>query len=460
VVARRGAKTLEEAFIGYLEDAQKEKGDAPAPAAKKDDAGAAATSGHAPTGTSSGFSLQRMLACSHREAMELSRDPIRLTMAGLGSVILMIIMGYGISLDVEHLKYAVLDRDQTAVSRDYAINISGSSRYFSEQPPVADYEELDRRMKSGELSMVIEIPPGFGRDVERQMNAATAAASAGVQPSIGGGRQQEKAVALGVWIDGAMPQRGETVRGYMQGIHVQWLQDVSRRQLGVRQQLGVGQRQLVMPATVELRYRYNPDVKSLVAMVPAVIPLLLLLIPAMLSTLAVVREKDLGSIINFYVTPTTRLEFLLGKQLCYVALGFLNFLLLAALAVTLFDVPMKGDFLTAAAGALLYVGCATGIGILVSTLTRTQLAALFATAVFTLIPAGNFSGLTDPVSSLEGFGRMVGDIYPTSFFITISRGTFNKALGFDGLYGSFIPLLIAIPVLIGLSAAFLKKQEA
>ncbi len=195
-------------------------------------------------------------------------------------------------------------------------------------------------------------------------------------------------------------------------------------------------------------------------MVPAVIPLLLLLIPAMLATLSVVREKDLGSIINFYVTPTTRLEFLLGKQLPYVVLGFLNFLLLTVLAVTLFRVPLKGDFLTAAAGALLYVGCSTGIGLLVSTLTRTQVAALFATAVLTLVPAGNFCGLTDPVSSLEGFGRLVGEIYPTSYYITISRGTFSKALAFAGLYGSFLPLLIAIPVLIGLSAAFLKKQEA
>jgi ribosome-dependent ATPase len=459
VVARRGAKTLEEAFIGYLEDAQKEKGDAPAPPAKKNEAGAPAAADHGPSGASSRFSLQRMLACTHREVMELSRDPIRLTMAGLGSVILMIIMGYGISLDVEHLKYAVLDRDQTTVSRDYAINIAGSSRYFIEQPPITSYEEIDRRMKSGELSMVLEIPLGFGRDVERQMNAVTSAAGAEGQPGRGGGKALGKAEALGVWVDGSMPQRGETIRGYVQGIHLLWLQDAARHQLGVRQQLGLGQRQLVTPASVELRYRYNPDVKSLVAMVPAVIPLLLLLIPAMLATLSVVREKDLGSIINFYVTPTTRLEFLLGKQLCYVALGFLNFLLLAALAVTLFDVPMKGDFLTAAAGALLYVGCSTGIGIFVSTLTRTQVAALFATAVFTLIPACNFAGLTDPVSSLEGFGRLIGDIYPTTYFITISRGTFNKALGFARLYGSFIPLVIAIPVLIGLGAAFLKKQE-
>jgi ribosome-dependent ATPase len=349
-------------------------------------------------------------------------------MAGLGSVILMIIMGYGITLDVEHLNYAVLDRDQTSVSRDYLINIAGSSRYFTERPPVADYEELDRRMRSGELSMAIEIPSNFGRDVER-------------------GRP----VAVGVWIDGAMPQRGETIRGYVQGMHLLWLQNVARYQFGQR---------LDNVAPIELRYRYNPDVKSLVAMVPAVIPLLLLLIPAMLATLSVVREKDLGSIINFYVTPTTRLEFLLGKQLPYVALGFVNFLLLTALAVTLFRVPLKGDFLTAAVAALLYVGCSTGIGLLISTLTRTQVAALFATAVLTLVPAGNFCGLTDPVSSLEGFGRLVGSVYPTSYYITISRGTFNKALSFAGLYESFIPLLIAIAVLIGLSAAFLKKQEA
>ena len=256
-----------------------------------------------------------------------------------------------------------------------------------------------------------------------------------------------------------MPVRGETIRGYIQGMHLLWLQKVAQERLGQRQQLGVGQRQLMSPANVELRYRYNPDVKSLPAMVPAIIPLLLLFIPAMLATLSVVREKDLGSIINFYVTPTTRLEFLLGKQFPYVALGMFNFLLLTLLAVTLFNVPMKGDFWTAAAGALLYVSCTTGIGIFVSTLTRTQVAALFATAIATLVPAVHYCGLIDPVSSLSGFGAMIGNIYPTTYFMNISRGTFNKALDFAGLYGSFIPLLIAIPVLFGLSAALLKKQE-
>jgi ribosome-dependent ATPase len=458
VVASRNAKTLEEAFIGYLEDAQKEKGDAPPPPKKNSgevrtddetkEPSAAGSSHSSLIPHSSSFSLQRMLACSHREWMELSRDPIRMTLAGLGSVILMIIMGYGITLDVEHLKYGVMDRDQSGLSRDYLTNIAGSSRYFTERPAVADYAELDRRMRSGELSMVVEIPPGFGRDVQRRLNGVLAAAT--MASSVSRDAPAVEPVQIGVWIDGAMPQRAETIRGYVQGMHLLWLTETARHRSG---------QSIPVPVQIDLRYRYNPDVKSLVAMVPAVIPLLLLLIPAMLATLAVVREKDLGSIINFYVTPTTRLEFLLGKQLLYVGLGFLNFLLLVALAVMLFQVPLKGDFLTAAAGAFLYVGCSTGIGLVVSTLTRTQVAALFATAVLTLVPAGNFCGLTDPVSSLEGFGRVIGVVYPTSHYITISRGTFSKALGFPGLYQSFIPLLIAIPVLIGVSAAMLKKQE-
>ena len=135
VVQRRGAKTLEEAFIGYLEDAQKAQGDAPAPAAQTNvplEAGVEVEPAALQSRTSSWFSPQRMLACSYRELVELTRDPIRMAMAGLGTVVLMFIMGYGISLDVEHLKYAVLDRDQTDVSTNYALNIAGSSRYFTE----------------------------------------------------------------------------------------------------------------------------------------------------------------------------------------------------------------------------------------------------------------------------------------------------------------------------------------
>jgi ribosome-dependent ATPase len=212
-------------------------------------------------------------------------------------------------------------------------------------------------------------------------------------------------------------------------------------------------------ASIETRFRYNPDVKSLVAMVPAVIPLLLMMIPAMLTALSVVREKELGSITNFYVTPTTRLEFLLGKQFPYLVLSFLSFLLLTLLAVTVFGVPLKGSFATLAAGALLYIGVATAIGLLISTFMRSQVAALFGTAVFSILPAVNFSGMIDPVSSLEGAGRVIGELYPTTHFLSIARGTFSKALRFADLEAAFVPLALAAPTVLGLAAVLLKKQE-
>jgi ribosome-dependent ATPase len=426
LVEKRGAATLEDAFIGYLEDASAEgPAEARTPGSEVAPAGGPTTGRDPGSGADGRFSPRRLLSYTRREALELSRDPIRATLALAGSVLLMFIMGYGITLDVEDLTFAVLDRDQTTVSRGYVLNLAGS-RYFVERPPIADYEDLDRRMRSGEISLAIEIPPGFGRDLERGTP-----------------------VQLGVWIDGAMPQRGETIRGYVAGMHAQWLSDQAVHTLGLHP---------TPAAAVETRFRYNPDVKSLVAMVPAVIPLLLLLIPAMLAALSVVREKELGSIVNLYVTPVTRLEFLLGKQIPYVVLGMLNFSLLAALAVTVFGVPLKGSSAALAAGALLYVLCATAMGLLISTFMRSQIAAIFGTAVLTIVPASEFSGMLYPVSSLDGASALIGRAYPTTHFLAISRGTFSKALGFAELSGSFVPLLITIPVLIGFAAALLKKQ--
>ncbi len=421
LVKQRGAASLEEAFISWLQEAA---GPAPETQLPPADAPVEHESSSPPR---QGFSLRRLFSYSRREALELRRDPVRSTLALMGTVILMLIMGYGISMDVENLRFAVLDRDQTVSSQAWSLNLSGS-RYFIEQPPLTSYDELDKRMRSGEVAVAIEIPPNFGRDIARGTP-----------------------VQLGVWVDGAMPSRAETVRGYVQAMHQAWLQDVMARQPNASGQNGL--------MTIETRYRYNPDVKSLPAIVPAVIPLLLMMIPSMLSALSVVREKELGSIINLYVTPTTRSEFLLGKQLPYIVLGMLNFLLLCALSVFVFGVPHKGSFLTLTLAALLYVTIATGLGLLISTFMKSQIAAIFGTAIITLIPATQFSGMIDPVASLEGPGRWIGEIYPTSHFLTIARGTFSKALDLMDLWQLFIPLVIAIPVVIGLSVLLLKKQE-
>ncbi|VUC89285.1 multidrug ABC transporter permease [Raoultella terrigena] len=419
LVAQRGAATLEEAFIGWLQDAQQPVAEtAPAPPA---------SASSVTTAAQQAFSPGRLFSYSRREALELRRDPVRSTLALLGTVILMFIMGYGISMDVEDLRFAVLDRDQTLSSQGWSQNIAGS-RYFIEQPPLQSYDELDRRMRSGELAVAVEIPPHFGRDIARGTP-----------------------VKIGVWVDGAMPNRAETVRGYVQAMHLAWLQEMAGRQASPARDTSL--------ISIETRYRYNPDVKSLPAIVPAVIPLLLMMIPAMLSALSVVREKELGSIINLYVTPTTRSEFLLGKQLPYIVLGMFNFFLLCALSVLVFGVAHKGSFLTLTLAALLYVTIATGLGLLISTFMKSQIAAIFGTAIITLIPATQFSGMIDPVASLEGPGRWIGQIYPTSHFLTIARGTFSKALSLTDLWASFIPLLIAVPLVLGLSVWLLKKQE-
>lgn len=371
-------------------------------------------------------SVARAMSYTRREALELIRDPVRATLALLGTAILMFIIGYGISLDVENLSYAVLDRDQTGLSQNFALHLSGS-RYFIEKPAITDYQDLDRRMRQGEISLAIEIPHGFARDMER-----------GVP------------VEVGAWVDGAMPVRAETVRGYVQAIHQLWLLDTAVHRLGLH---------LNAASSIETRYRYNPDVRSLPAMIPAVIPLLLMMIPAMLTALSVVREKELGSIINLYVTPVTRTEFLLGKQLPYIVLGLFNYLLMTLLAVTVFGVPLKGSFFTLSAAALLYIICATGFGLFASTFTRSQISALFITMIGTIIPCVQFAGLLNPVSSLEGVGAWVGKIYPAAHFLTISRGVFSKALDFSGLGMSFLALLMAIPVILGFSIVLLKKQE-
>lgn len=432
IIASRSAASLEDAFIAYLEEAIGETAaPSPAPSAAPVAAAAPAPVAAAPrrgwvAALRRWFDPRRMFAYTRREALELRRDPIRAAMAMLGSVVLMFVLGYGINLDVEKLSFAALDRDDTGISRDYILQIAGS-RYFSEKAPITDYADLDRRMRSGELTLAIEIPPGFGRDVSRGQK-----------------------VEIGAWIDGAMPARAETTRGYVQAMHLSWLTQKAREIYG--DAAAVGKFQIAM------RYRYNPGVKSLVAMAPAVIPLLLLMIPAMLAVLSVVREKELGSIINFYATPTTRLEFLVGKQLPYIALAMLNAVLLTAFAIVVFQVPFTGSFIAFTCGALLYVAIATAIGLVLSTFMKSQIAAIFGTALITLIPAIQFSGLIDPVSSLQGFGALIGQVYPTTYFVNITRGAFSKALGLSDMWSSFLPLLITAPLLVVLGTVLLKKQ--
>ena len=423
LMKNRQADTLEEAFIGYLKDAgagtQSEPEDVSKNIVVNDESEPSVEK-------SKRFSLQRLYSYAWRESLELARDPIRATMALVGSIILLFVMGYGITMDVDDLTFAVLDRDQTGLSENYTMSIAGS-RYFVEKPALQSYEEIDQRMRSGDISLAIEIPPNFARDIARGED-----------------------VKIGAWIDGAMPQRAETVQGYVQGIHSHWLMQQALEQSGYKMSSLVN---------VETRFRYNPDIKSLPAMAPALFPLLILLIPAMLTALSVVREKELGSIVNLYVTPVTRSEFLIGKQIPYVVLAMLNYFLMCMIIVVVFDVPIKGSFLTLTLASLLFIIFSTGTGLLASALTKSQIASMFLVMLGTLIPVMQFAGIINPVSSLEGFGRWFGEIYPATHMVNISRGVFNKALGFEDLHQSLWVILLSVPIIMCAAILALKKQE-
>jgi ribosome-dependent ATPase len=163
--------------------------------------------------------------------------------------------------------------------------------------------------------------------------------------------------------------------------------------------------------------------------------------------------------INFYVTPTGKVEYLVGKQLPYVAIGLINFFILAAMTVIVFGVPIKGSFLMLTVCTLLYVAATTGLGMVTSTFTSSQVAAVFVTAILTIVPTIQFSGLLQPVSTLEGGARIVGQVWPASYYMHASLGTYTKGLLPRLMIGDLLFLAGCIPVFIAISWIGLQKQE-
>ena len=416
-------ETLEAAFVTCLEQAQNEQESSAAPASEA----AAAVVNAPPPPSKSGFSLTRLIAVASRESKELLRDKVRMAFALLGALFMMVIFGYGISLDVENLAFAVYDQDQSPQSRAY-LEAFRSSRYFEEHAPIYSAEELHKRLQRSEIKIALEIPPGFGRDLY-----------AGRQPTVA------------AWLDGGMPFRAETSRNYVESVHQANLEQLAAlSSLAQNKQGG---------AKLETRFRYNQDVVSVNAIGPGVMALILAFIPAMLTALGIVREKELGSITNFYATPLTRLEFLLGKQVPYLVVSLVNLTLLVAMNRWLFGVPFKGSALTLALGGLLYVLSTTSMGLLISAFTRTQIAAILGTMIITSLPTIQFSGLIVPRSSLDGSAALMGMLFPAGHFLDIAVGTFTKALDFRQLWPQCLALLGFFVAFTGLSLIMLKKQE-
>jgi ribosome-dependent ATPase len=370
--------------------------------------------------------LTWVMAFARREAREVRRDPIRLSFGLLGPLILMVTFARGISFDIEALPFSVFDRDRSAQSLSLTLDLAGS-RYFSQQRPALSPADVDRRLQSGEAALVVEIPPEFGRELLR-----------GHQPTIS------------LWLDGANPARANTARGYAEGVAQSFVVGFARTENDVR---------AVQRVNLEPRFLYNQDFRSVFAMTPGVIMFLLMMIMAMMTALGVVRERESGSIINLSVSPASTSAFLVGKFLPYVVIGVITLVAMILLAVVGLGLSIKGSLAALLLGGVLYVITATTFGIFVSTFVRSQVAAIFACAILTMMPALNFSGFLQPISNLSPEARFIGLGFPSSWFQGISMGVFTKGLPFDAFLLSFAALAIFPFIYLFAATRLLSKQE-
>lgn len=373
--------------------------------------------------------FDRTLAIVRKETRELLRDPVYLGMAFIVPVVLMLLFGYGLSLDVKHLPVAFIDHDRSPASRDY-IDGFVHSEYF-DFIGLPEEREAEQWLRSGRARVIIDIPPGFGRNL------------ASTRP-----------VAVGVTVDGSFPTRAAVIVAYVSAIGAQYNQRLLADYAG---RLGRPDG-LTQPLMMNVSVWYNPTLESINMIVPGMIVLILMMFPAILGALVVVREKEAGSIFNYYASPAARWEILLGKALPYVAVAFLDYLIIYAMSIWLFQVRFIGSFWVLSSAALLYSACTIGIGLLFSVLMRTQLAAMLVTFLATMTPAFNYSGFISPVASMDPLGQFIAHLIPATYFMGMVRGVYLKGLGFDFFWPDLLALLLYTLVVYTLAWAFFKKR--
>lgn len=443
LTAQSGAPNLEEAFIAYLIADEKRQhpatvsldatnpvntplGGANPETTSLDGANPVNTSLDAPKTATLRYWFATTWTFARREGTELLRDHVRTFFALFGPVILMTALTWGVSFDIKNLTYAVLDHDHSAESRAIIEPLAGS-RYFNELPPLTDESQLLDRLASREAKLTIDIPPNFGRDLLRD-------------------RHPE----IHYHIDGAESFNAANINAYIPAILAAYTREQARA------------RGITLPppaASLEPRYAYNQDFKSVNAIAPGVLMLALTLFPAMMAAVGVVREREIGSIANYYTSPASRLQYLVGKQLPYIATAMLSFAILYLMMRYWFGLPMKGSLAALTLATLLMSCTSTAIGLLFSTFTRSQVAAIFLTAIATIMPALNFSGFLVPISALEGGAHIFGKIIPSTWYAVTTTGTFSKGLGVHELHREILLLALYYAVFLTAACLNLKKQE-
>lgn len=352
--------------------------------------------------------LRRFRAVMEKELTVLLRDRFYLLMAIGFPLLTMVLMGYGINYDVRNVPLGVVDLDGTADSRALTDAFTASG-YFRLVTASTRPRTLDEEMAAGRIRAAIEIPSGFAR-----------ALAAGARTGHAVGPAAEVLVA----VDGSFPMRANIARGYAEAIIVRFNQD---RLAAAAQRLPGGAAVPVL--TVENRIWFNPTLESNNFIVPGLLAINLLFWPPVLTSLTIAREKESGAILNVQTAPLAGWEYVLGKLVPYTGISFLSFWLLLACATGLFHVRMRGSLAALALGAFLFVIAMAAVGLLVSILVRTQVAALLAAVIVVMVPGMQYSGFSEPIGTLDEAGRLMSHLFPAADFMFLTRGVFLKGFG-------------------------------
>ena len=374
--------------------------------------------------------MNRIVAIAEKEFIEIWRNRLFLALSFLVPFVMFVVFAYGISLDIENIPMSYIDQDNTKYSRELISRFG--LRYFKFQRSVRDLKEAEKLLQRGALRAVLVVPAGFTGELV-------------------GGRNP----SLQVLIDGGFPYTALTVKGYVEAIASSYSLEL-RREMMSKKGIPIH----VVPLKVEFRYLFNESLKSSFSLVPALIAIVLLVNPSVLTAISIAREKEFGTIYNIYSTPIKKIEFLTGKLIPYGIISMVNFFVIVTTIKFLFHIPMKGSILDLLPAAVVYVMINVSIGLVISSLTRTVVSAQIITLIITIIPAFLYSGLLIPVANLGTEGKVMAHLYPTMYFLKVIHGVYLKRLSITEMLPELGVLIGYFVIMFSLSIGVFKKSES
>lgn len=372
----------------------------------------------------------RIIPLLRKETNEIKRDPYTLGIAIILPLIMLFLFGYALNLDVKDISTAVYDLDRSRQSREYAANFENSG-YFRIQRYINSYEKARELLERDEVEVVLIIPPDFSNKLAKG-----------------------SATEVQTLVDGTFPPTAQAAINYAIAINEYYSAKTFADFLILR----AGEPPIEEAVEALPRVWYNPSLESKNYIVPGLFAVILMAFPPLLTALAVVREKETGSIQQVFVSPTRPYEFIAGKMIPYGIIAFVEMLIVFLAGVFWFKVPFEGSLPLFLLASFIYVLSAVGMGLLVSTVTKSQVAALVMAIVLTVMPAFLFSGLIFPISSMPYLLQLYAYLFPARYFQEISRSILLKGGGLEHLWSNLVILLFYTFLIFILATSRFKKK--